>query len=182
MSSRELKAPKKKYFKLEYETVLMVLDNLNPEEVGEWFLKIAKYELFGDIPEDFSERAVQMAYKQTVRELDYQMAKHERNRENGTTNYYKGNSPKLINAENVPTILNDVLTKEDWNALEKEYTCADMLVETVQNQINSNHTTVSYPRRYIEAYAAETNWNEKIEAEIDDVSGVKQCIATHSNS
>ena len=167
-----LRAPKKKYFKLEYETVINVLDNLEPAEVGEWFIGIAEYELYGVIPDKFSDRAVQMAYRQTARELDYQMEKHERNRERGREN----NPPKGSKAsdpaveEGEPTNLEDVLTDTDLLALEEQFSYVSVLIDAVQAQIDANGTQVRYPRRYIERYATETKWNEMCELNEDLVA------------
>lgn len=81
MNNRELRAPRKKNFKLEYETVMNVLEELTDEELGEYFKAVCNYELFGVIPEDFSNRTVRAMFKVTCRELDYQMEKHKGNQD-----------------------------------------------------------------------------------------------------
>ena len=169
MTDTGLRAPKKKYFKMEYETVINVLESLTPEEVGEYFIAIAEYELYGVIPEKFSDRAVQMAYRQTVRELDFQLEKHLRNIEKGKQN----NPPKSGRApenEGEPTNLEEALTTADLMALEEQFKYSSVLIDTVQAQIDVNDTVVRYPRRYIERYAIETNWNEMCDLNEDLLS------------
>lgn len=92
MKGKKLRAPKKKYFKLEYPTIINVLDNLTDKELGEYFKDIAQYELYGIEPESFSDRAVQMAFNMTARELDFQLEKHYGNQERGRENRSKGES------------------------------------------------------------------------------------------
>lgn len=99
MDNKELRAPKKKYFKLEYPTVINVLDNLTDKELGEYFKAIAEYELYGIEPKSFSDRAVQMAFNMTARELDFQLEKHYGNQERGRENRSKGEPLSSDNEE-----------------------------------------------------------------------------------
>ena len=162
MNNRELRAPKKKYFKLEYSTVINTLESLTVDELGEYFKSISEYELYGITPDSFSDRAVGMAFKMTTRELDYQLEKHYGNVARGRENKEKEKSH-----EECGTDLGKVLSDDDVEALESQFTCADMLISEVQKQIYDNKTIVNNPKRYIEAYAANTNWNQRIE---DDVT------------
>ena len=161
MEDRELRAPKKKYFKLEYPTVMNALDSLTVAELGEYFKAISEYEIWGIEPESFSDRAVGMAFRMTARELDFQLQKHYGNIERG-----KENKRGEKAAEEKSTNLSKVLSADDINDLESKYQCCDMLISEVQQQIDDNSTIVKSPKRYIEKYAYETNWNERIERDI----------------
>ena len=44
-------------------------------KLGEYFKAVSEYELYGIEPESFTDRAVQMAFQITARELDYQLQK-----------------------------------------------------------------------------------------------------------
>ena len=168
MSDRELRAPKKKYFKMEYATVQSALEELTDIELGEYFKAVAEYELYGIKPESFSERVVNSLFNRTAHELDFQLDKHYANQEQGAKNYEKGREKKKEEC----TRLINVLTPDDLKALEDKYQCSDMLIEEVQKQIEINGTVIQYPRRYIEKYADDSKWNERLEAEIASISGV----------
>ena len=163
MNNRELRAPKKKYFKLEYPTVINALDSLTVTELGEYFKAISEYELYGEEPSSFSDRAVGMAFRMTARELDYQLEKHYGNIERGREN--RGGEKDLD--EEGSTDLMQSLSADDIKALEAKFTCTDMLIDEVQQQINDNKTIVKSPKRYIEKYAAETDWNRRIEEDAE---------------
>lgn len=156
MNDRELRAPKKKYFKLEYPTVMNVLDSLTQLELGEYFRAISEYELYGEEPETFSDRTVQMAFKMTARELDYQLEKHYGNIIRGRENKCKDKD-----TADESTALRDVLSESDYKTLNEQYECLDLLIEEVQDQIDLNCLVVKYPRGYIQKYAEETNWNDR---------------------
>lgn len=83
----EYRQPKKKSFKLFYDTVESLLDNFNDEEVGALFRAISSYEMYGEIP-DFSDRAMLMVFNQFKSALDRNMESYnkqcETNRENRT--------------------------------------------------------------------------------------------------
>ena len=167
-----LRAPKKKYFKMEYETVIFVLESLTQEEMGEYFKAVVEYELYDVQPEKFSDRVVQMAFRQTARELDFQLAKHLGNIDKGKRN----NPPKSGKSDSTPeeygepTNLEEALTTADLMALEDQFKYSSVLIDAVQAQIDANKTVVRYPRRYIERYATETKWNEMCDLNEDLVS------------
>ena len=169
MSKRELRAPKKKCFRLEYQTVQNVLDNLTDAELGEYFKAICNYELYGEEPDEFSDRAVQMMFRVTCRELDYQLDKHHANQERGSENR-NGKGKDAVTEEAAATDLASVLTAEDIEALEAKFSCTDALLDEIQEQLNANKTEVKNPRRYIEKYARETGWNERIKEEINNIA------------
>lgn len=160
---RKLRAPKKKKFQLEYATVQNALEELTQSELGEYFRAVAEYELFGIEPENFSERVVHSLFKRTATELDHQLNKHYQRVEQGAINQQGGKKA---------TQLKEVLTADDMKALEEKYPCSDMLVAEIQKQLDDNNTVVQYPKRYVEKYAKDSNWNQRLEDEINEVSGV----------
>lgn len=164
MDKRELRAPKKKKFQLEYATAQNVLEELTREEMGEYYEAIVNYELYGIEPESFSDRVVHSLFHRTVTELDFQLDKHYQRVEQGTINQQGGKKKA--------TQLMEVLSADDKEKLEKKYQCWDMLIEEIQKQLDANNTVLQYPRRYVEKYANDSNWNQRIEDEINEVSGV----------
>lgn len=171
MNDRELRAPRKKNFKLEYETVRNVLDELSDIELGEYFKAVCEYELFGVIPEDFSDRTVRAMFKVTCRELDYQMEKHKGNQERGRQN--RSGKIEQLEEDAAPesyTDLNQVLSVEDIKHLESKLPCVSMLIDEVQEQLILNNTQVKNPVRYILSYAENTDWESRVEDDIDSVA------------
>lgn len=83
----EYRQPKKKSFKLFYDTVESLLENFNDEEVGALFRAISSYEMYGEVPV-FSDRAMMMVFNQFKITLDRNMESFittcDRNRENAT--------------------------------------------------------------------------------------------------
>lgn len=169
MTSKELRAPKKHYFQLEYATVQTALELLNNNELSEWFADIAAYELYGAEPPSFSNRAVQMAYNMTVRELDYQMDKHFARQDRGSKNYLDGKKKKQELHDGY-TNLDAALTSEQRDTLAELFPIdfAD-LMKKVQEQVKDNSTIVDNPYTYIKAYAENVRWNENhSDCEIDE--------------
>lgn len=165
MDRRELRAPKKKCFRLEYATVQNVLEELTQEELGEYFRAVSEYELYGVEPESFSDRTVRALFHTTARELDYQLDKHHARQEQGAINQQGGKEEKC-------TQLREVLTEDEMKTLGSKYECLDMLLSEIQTQLDANNTVLKYPKRYVEKYAKDSDWNKRIEAEISEVSGV----------
>ena len=65
---KKLRAEKKHYFQLEYETILNVLDSeLTNEELAEYFKAVCNYELYGEVPGKFSDRVIKSLFMQTAR-------------------------------------------------------------------------------------------------------------------
>lgn len=173
MHDRELRAPRKKCFKLEYETVMNVLEELTDEELGEYFKGIAEYELYGIEPEHFSDRTVRAMFKVTCRELDYQMEKHKGNQERGRQNRVgktEKTEPEEDTASESCTDLMEVLSVEDIQLLESKLSCVSDLIDEVQEQLTLNNTTVRNPVRYLLKYAEETDWNTRIEEDVERVA------------
>lgn len=172
---KELKAPKKKYFKLEYPTVITVLESLEEKEYGEYFKAICNHELYGEEPETFSNRVVEMAYKMTTRELDYQMEKHLRNVEQGRINQ-QGRTAGSESAGSeqqdyeAGTDLLAVLTTTQMQKLEAKFPNFSELLDEVQEQINNGNIKVKSPMNYIIKYAEETNWISRFDKEVDDIA------------
>lgn len=160
MDNRDLRAPKKKYFKIEYATAMNVLDSLSIEELGEYFKAITEYELYGIEPESLSDRTVQMAFRMTARELDYQLEKHFGNQQRGRENR-KGKEK-----EEESTNLREELSKRDIARLASTYDDPEDLIATIQEQLDENCTTVNNPMKYIEEYAKATGWKRNA---IDDL-------------
>lgn len=173
---KELKAPKKKYFKLEYPTVITVLESLEEKEYGEYFKAICNHELYGEEPETFSNRVVEMAYKMTTRELDYQMEKHLRNREQGKINQQGGQKAGSESAgseqqdNNAGTDLLAVLTTTQMQKLEAKFPNFSELLDEVQEQVNNGCIKVKSPMNYIIKYAEETDWISRFDKEVDDIA------------
>ncbi len=160
MTDKELRAPKKHYFQLEYATVETTLELLDSSELSEWFNDIAHYELYGDEPASFSNRAVQMAYNMTVRELDYQLEKHFARQARGGKNYRDGMKRSQEQRDGY-TNLDKALTAEQRNSLAERYPIdfGDLMM-AVQRQVKDNHTIVDNPYSYIIAYAESLHWND----------------------
>ena len=161
MSKRELRAPRKKYFKLEYPTVMNVLESLTEPEMGEYFKSICTYELYGEEPEGFSDRAVQMAFRMTARELDFQLEKHFNRQEQGRINRQGGES------DNKGTELREQLSNADYDFLRAKYERVDELIAEVQFQVDENCTTVRNPLKYIDSYAEQIGWDVMVSAIIE---------------
>ena len=166
MDKRELRAPKKKCFRLEYATVQNVLEELTQEELGEYFRAVSEYELYGVEPESFSDRTVRALFHTTARELDYQLDKHHARQEQGAINQKQGGKEEKC------TQLREVLTEDEMKMLGSKYECLDMLLSEIQTQLDANNTVLKYPKGYVEKYAKDSDWNKRIEAEISEVSGV----------
>ena len=77
---------------------------------------------------------------------------------------------KGITSNEKSTDLMAVLSDAERRELKEKYTCFEELIREIQQQINSNHTEIKYPKNYITAYAKETNWEERIEQQINDVA------------
>lgn len=176
---KELKAPKKKYFKLEYPTVIAVLEDLEEQEYGEYFKAICNHELYGEEPESFSNRAVRMAYNMTIRELDFQMEKHLRNVEQGRENQ-KGKGKKKDSepsgsrqdeVDGIGTDLSKALTADQLIKLESKFPNFSGLLDEVQEQVSNAGIQVHSPMNYIIKYAEETDWNNRFKDEVDKIAG-----------
>ena len=162
MDKRELRAPKKKNFKLEYETIRNVLDELSDIELGEYFKAVCNYELYGDTPEAFSDRTVRAMFRVTCRELDYQLAKHEGNRERGRQNRGSREEHEPIDEEvEVCTDLMEMLSVDDIYKLEQKLPNVSLLLDEIQEQIDFNNTDIHNPVSYILTYARNTDWAER---------------------
>ena len=168
MSKRELRAPKKKKFQLEYATVQNALEELTETELGEYFRAVAEYELYGEEPETFSDRTVRAIFHTTARELDHQMEKHFARIEQGGINQQGGKAKGKDGSKG--TQLQEVLTADDMKILENKYQCCDMLLKEIQTQLDANSTVINYPRRYVEKYAKDSNWNKRIEDDIKNAA------------
>ena len=171
MNDRELRAPRKHSFKLEYETIRNVLDELSDIELGEYFKAVCNYELFGVIPEDFSDMTVRAMFKVTCRELDYQLEKHKGNQERGRQN--RSGKIEQLEEDAAPetyTDLNQVLSVEDIMHLESKLPCVSELIEEVQEQLELNGTKVNNPVRYLLKYAEESDWRTRIEEDMERVA------------
>lgn len=172
---KELQAPKKKYFKLEYPTVIAVLEDLEEQEYGEYFKAICNHELYGEEPAEFSNRAVRMAYNMTIRELDFQMEKHLRNREQGKINQQGGKkagseSAGSVQSDEAGTDLSKALTAEQLIKLESMFPNFSGLLDEIQEQVTNGCIQVRSPMNYIIKYAEETDWNGRVSDEIDKIA------------
>ena len=171
---KELQAPKKKYFKLEYPTVITVLEDLEESEYGEYFKAICNHELYGEEPESFSNRAVRMAYNMTIRELDYQMEKHLRNVEQGRINQQGKKSDTESSGsrqeDGTGTDLSKALTTEQLVKLESMYPNFSGLLDEVQEQVTDGCIQVRNPMNYIKKYAEETDWKNRFSDEVDKIA------------
>ena len=174
-AKKELQAPKKKYFKLEYPTVITVLEDLEESEYGEYFKAICNHELYGEEPESFSNRAVRMAYNMTIRELDYQMEKHLRNVEQGRINQQGKKSDAESSGskqeDGTGTDLSKALTTDQLVKLESMYPNFSGLLDEVQEQVTDGCTQVRNPMNYIKKYAEETDWKSRFSDEVDKIAG-----------
>jgi len=158
MKEKQRRSSKKKYFKLEYETVINVLETLTDAELGEYFKAICNYELYGEKPKEFSDRVVKSLFQQTARELDYQMQKHLERKEQG----YKNKTGK--------DTLRSQLSVEQFNALDKELPSLEDLLDEIQSKLASSETEVKSPVNYIKKYAKETDWIRRFEQKAENMA------------
>lgn len=66
---REYREPRKKEFKLFYDSELNALEELSDEELGKYYRAIVMYEIYGEDIE-IEDRAIRMLVNTTKRDLD----------------------------------------------------------------------------------------------------------------
>ena len=74
---KEFKEPKKSSFLMFYDTISMLLDELDDVRLGKWLRCISEYELYGVIPDIENDEALRLMVKQYTNQLDRNMGKFQ---------------------------------------------------------------------------------------------------------
>lgn len=154
MADKQLKEPNKKSVILELSNLKNARELLSDEEQLEYFQAIIDYELYDTTPSEFKHRISEVMFKQTAKELDYQMEKWKATGLKNKKNKAVGDFKKRISLD-------------DAERLKKDYKAHLTLVDEVAKYVYDNNIEVEDPYKYIVGYAKKRKWNEHIEKQLD---------------
>lgn len=159
MAEKKLKEPTKKSVVLELNNLISAREILTDEEQLEYFQAVVDYELYGTEPAKFKHRATELLYRQTKKELDYQMAKWKATGQKNRKNKAVGDFKKRISLD-------------DCDKLQSQFTAYKSLVDEVAKYVYDNNIEVDDPYKYIVGYGKKTKWNEREEKRLRELTGV----------